>query len=143
MPRLGIVPTFRRAVHLALVTCPQMDVAVFQDDVEVKPDLILEIKSHVPFHTGVSALYLSEGRTAPEGWSTIEDDGTYPLNVGACGIVMDAETARRFIESPPFVRTDRLGSQLVQWCWREKIPFYVHSPSLLKHTGLISTKGAQ
>ena len=145
--RLGIVPSFRLvAAQWQAVTrgignvhsSPML--AVFQDDVESPPNLRDIIENHLPSKRGVFSLYLTEGREAPQGWSTIDKSDTYPLNVGACGIVMDAETARLFIESPPFPRVDRLGSQLVLWCWERGIPFWQHSPSLLKHIGKVSCR---
>ena len=137
--RLGIVPTFRRAVmdcHRRNKSGPAI---VFQDDIDAPPELG-EIVHGLTCRFGVYSLFLSPNRMARPRWTEIPKSDEYPLNVGACGIVMDAATARQFLDSPPFPRVDRLGSQLVQWCWRESIPFFVHSPSLLRHTGEVSAK---
>lgn len=137
-PRLGIVPNFRRALHLLLEIggIP----LIFQDDVTVACGLHDWLKSNPPPH-GVSMLYVAAERDWPDGWNRLPLTPEYPLNIGGCGICMDNETARRFLDAPPPLRTDRLGSQLAQWCFREGIDFYLHSPSLVQHQGEVSVRG--
>lgn len=137
--RIGIVPTFRRAFHELSGFGDGFHV-VFQDDVTAEPGLREWLEANLPADRGIFSLYLSEGRTATEGWSELPDDGEYPTNVGACGIMMDHETARRFLSAPPFPRIDRLGSQLALWARQEKIPFWLHSPGLLEHVGEVRVR---
>jgi hypothetical protein len=162
-PRMGIVPTFRHTLAAGFNCGGSGPFVIFQDDIQPSSDMMtfslktedgtdiqqrmkpsdslsVIVQKCLPSERGVFSLYLTEGRDAPQGWSTIDKSDEYPLNVGACGVVMDAETARLFIESPPFPRVDRLGSQLVLWCWEKGIPFWIHSPSLLRHTGTISCR---
>lgn len=136
--RCGIVPTFRRAVH-ATVGADSFSV-IFQDDIRVPVDFRDWLEDNLPPAPGIFALYLSDDRTAPDGWSVLEDDGHYPLEVGMCAVAMDYMTAERFVKSPPFPRVDRLGSQLALWARREDIPFWLHSPSLVTHTGDVSVR---
>lgn len=134
-PRLGIVPTFLQLVAGMLARSDGDPLVVFQDDIDVQPSLKEIIDYELPSPPGIWSLYLSADREAPRGWSPLVDDGSYPLNVGACGLVLARSTAERLMTHGPFPRTDRLGSQLVKWCWNSRIPFYVHSPSLIKHIG--------
>lgn len=136
-PRLGIVPTFRRALFL-LRDAPLCLVA--QDDIAMPAGLATWLMSELPCERGIVSLYLSHGRDAPQEWSKLPDDGTYPMAVGACGFVIDRSTVRMLLDSEPFARVDQLGPQLAIWCRRNSTPFWVHNPSLIRHTGEVSCR---
>lgn len=135
-PRLGIVPTFRKALWLVR-DAPLCLVA--QDDIALPAGLRLWLMDNLPAERGVFALYLSRERFAPDGWSKLAEEG-YPINVGACAFLFDRSTVNRILDSEPFQRVDVLGSQLALWCRRNSVPFWLRNPSLVKHVGDVSCR---
>lgn len=145
-PRLGPKPTFKRALYDLSAACYEGKwCIVFQDDILVARGLRAWLEHNLPGH-GVVSLYTSSVHDCPfDGWHEVdlrptpENPTPWHNSLGACALMMPCDVARRFLEhDPQFSRTDRVGGAIGEFCFREQIPFWCHSPSLVQHVGEVS-----
>lgn len=146
-PRIGAFGNWLLALGELYIRMPHADYyAIFQDDIVTSRNLRTYIESIEYPDKGYLNLYtfpknhaLSRGRT-----------GFYPSNqkgLGALGLVFDREAALMVLSDPYMAKRPRDRQRghkyidggvvdcLAQYGWQE----YVHNPTLVQHTGSIST----
>ena len=147
---LGAFPNFYLALSELVLRDPRADAYLLcQDDVEFSKGLrgYLErtlwpaadvgvVSVHTPRHFAVGK---------PRGWHA-EDRGWGAW--GAQGYVFPNRSARRFLSDPavldhrgfgPREGLKNVDSVVGAWCRRTGLPYFVHAPSLSRHTGETST----
>ena len=150
--QMGPKLCFKRALSSLLEEAVQW-LIVFQDDVQVARGLRgwLEGPDNLP-DDGVCSLYCSETLGANDAgydawWRlnlTPTDERPQPWygSLGACALMLRPAVAEMFLEEDPQMgRTDRIGAALGEFCYKQGIPFWVHSPSLVEHVGEVSVNG--
>jgi hypothetical protein len=141
--RLGPHLNFRRALAgLVEQSASAEAYAVFEDDVAVTGNLRgwLETVGLWPScRVGVVSLYTAavNHREQP-GWHKCED---LPKRAhGALAYVFPPDAARDFLAKPPASKT--WGQQdywVGRWCRDAGLEYWMHSPSLVRHLGEVST----
>lgn len=142
-PLLGAKPTFKRALWSLRAASW---VAVFQDDVLVARGLRSWLESQ-ELPRAVHSLYTSSVHDHGDGWQTLDLEPK-PWNMlpwhnslGACVLLLPGEIAVDYLANDPqFVRTDRLGGSIGEYCHLHGVPFITHSPSLVQHIGTTSCR---
>ena len=137
-----------KARHMLATTSPAY-LAIFQDDVEVTAGLRndLESRAHAPIRNqdGVISLFTPAALSPlPSGWSSAGTvrAATYrwPISCGALAYIFPWWLAGRFLQNPPSpgvaTRTDYW---VAKWCDDNAVPYYVHTPSFIRHTGSVSS----
>ncbi len=115
---------------------------VFEDDCLVSNSLPEYVASTAPTD-GIAKLYLSsyDARMVQQvGWSVMDR-----YSPGALGYCWPAEIAERFLNFDDEAKQTGEGSPehlIDRFCRSERVPLYVHKPSLIVHIGLRSCQGA-
>ena len=137
--RTGSWNAFRRCLAQIIASAPTATCyAVFQDDVKVSLGAAQYLRDTLwPRNAGVLSMYRCG--MFPEvrrGW--IEHSGqTY----GGLAFLFNPLSARRLIADTTPARMGECVSDLKvgRWCKKSGFDFYMHSPSLVQHTGRTST----
>lgn len=140
MPRMGPKSTFKRALHAGVRN--RMPFVVVQDDVLVSKGLHGYLEhGNIPA-TGILSLYSSAKREPDErGWHRQEFDTSGPtppwyLGFGACGYLFKPTVAADYLASDyQMQRNDMIGPSLAEFCCKQGIPYWLHSPSFVQHIG--------
>lgn len=117
---------------------------VFQDDVIVSRGLCgyLDLPAK-PLANAVYMLYCTPGMECSyQGFEPfdlepkINQPFPWKKPIGACGVLMDKETAELFLENDPLPQyANRIGQSLAKFCYLNNIPMIRHTPSLVQHIG--------
>lgn len=154
--KLGPYGNWLRAMKYLVNMEPQAQwYAIFQDDIVVAKnthDWFLEEfpKLCVDEYLGCVSLYTSKVNQQPlSGWYTLEDcpqngkdSPLWARAQGACAMVMPRLAAIEFLK-----RRVRIGSRngpelrVAEFCVDSGIKYYTHTPSLVEHTGKVSSIG--
>ena len=139
---LGSYDCFRECLKI-LVTKPNIDaVLIFQDDIEVSKNLSqLKLPPEVwNKKTGIVSLYTA-GPQQPEipGWSKLpQTENSEPL-YGALAVLMPKNVAVDFSMNPPNPAAMTMTDfWLSQYCKAKELDIWIHSPSFVRHTGVVS-----
>lgn len=111
-----------------------------EDDIEVSRGLADYLNRLIP-SLDAAAVY-SLYSTADSRSSSLMEFSPVPprLAQGSCCYLIEWATLRRIVESPSFPeRRDGTDYNLGTWCRDSSIPYMVHSPSLVLHTGAVSS----
>lgn len=146
----GCYRNFKDALWFASQGDPDA-VVVFQDDIEVSLGLREWLESNLwpepPEDIGVVSLYTSGVHDQPvDGWHeldlVVQEEGHLPWGkaYGALANLFPIESARKLLRDNP--RPELLNGNeriVAEWCANQGLSFWMHSPSMTKHTGEVST----
>jgi hypothetical protein len=149
-PRIGAWPNYYLALGELLLRHPQADAYLLvQDDALVCDDADLRVYLEDVLwpgkSAGIASLFCSRAYTQPQaGW--YEFDG--PWLWGALAFVFSRKAAQRFLADREVVehrwarRRNPLADidwRIGQWAWRNDVPVYYPTPSLVQHIGEVSS----
>lgn len=146
-PLLGPKPTFKKCVY-QLLQSQRENVLIFQDDINVAKGCCDWLMQDIP--DGIWSLYCATPLDRHDGWRRLDltpregDRFPWQNSLGACAIGMDRSTAELWLQhDPEFRNAACIGASLGRFCHLREIPFSVHAPSLVHHTGAISCCGTR
>lgn len=119
-------------------------ILIVQDDCQFSANLRSYLNINPPPENSIASLYTSAYNHKPDffGWHhihTAPDCGPI-VTYGALALLIPLDIAERFIADPPLPNKPHgTDHQIGLFCRREGIDFYTHSPSLVKHTGEVSS----
>lgn len=130
----------------ALADRPVDAIIMLQDDVllakNLRPWLEKQLAASAWWSTcGIISLYSCEGmsRDLDRGWNAIPWRYVKACGSGACAVLMRRQVAQRILDDPPapsaFCLTD---VWLKRVCYRERLDWIEHCPSLCRHVGVVS-----
>jgi len=134
---------FRAALAALVSGNPNVDAyALFEDDVELTLNLRAWLEKDglwASEQVGVMSLFTaSVHHRSEQGWHTCDElpNGAY----GAQGYIFPPSSARDFISIPPVRNTWAQQDYWVgRWCRNARLDYWMHSPSLARHLGEVST----
>lgn len=141
--RRGCYRNWRRTLGAVLQASETAQrILIVEDDCDFIPSLRLLLDNGppgLPLPAGIASLYCSVDTdqlmpTTSCGWHRL--DGLPRSAQGALAYVMPRQIALAFDAAPPQPAwRDKTDKAVGLFCQRENIPYYVHSPSFVTHTG--------
>jgi glycosyltransferase involved in cell wall biosynthesis len=143
--RLGNLTNFYNALVTLLEQAPDADTfAIFQDDVHVAEGTRAWCESEFwPQGAGLVSLFTPRPHIQPEtGWHLLLP-GTNRI-CGAQAMVFRRDVLRSFLADPLVVRSLHVGRSYDDaivggWAARQRLSIAYHTPSLVRHTGAVSS----
>ena len=134
----GPYGNFQDCLEWLVANRPADGYLIAQDDVRIAANLrtFLESADVLNERTGVLSPYCAGPHHRNDaGWFKL-DPPEGKRAYGACALLLPHHAAVRFLHSPPnkSCRT-RTCYWLAEFCKREKLDFWIHSPSLVQHVG--------
>jgi len=155
--RMGPYPNFLRALWIAWRRLEQYyfcsDVyplesvqpaycLVVQDDIDISVGLKAHLTDRPPRQDGITSLYTSAAfGKLPDGLhDASHNHGRWPTSCGALALVFPWWIATRFLHNAPMPHKQLAADYWIsRWCRDNKIPYWIHAPSFVKHTGAVSS----
>lgn len=146
----GPWPNWLDALGMLLERSPDADAyLIFQDDIEAAHGLRGWLERELwpgylgAKEIGVVSLYtVAEHDRAKDGWFRLLRSQLPQKALGALGSILPAHAARTLLANPPNPNwSTGIDYCLGNLCSREGLSYWLHSPSLLRHTGATSSIG--